>query len=233
MKLKVFISTALLLFGLVGSAFANSEVPHEVKEAADQGLRLYKEKIKSQPEEFGYKESEVDSAELEEGYQVNIINTDKLKKSNSESLLDNSAPLDRWEFVVSVNGSAKSFLTVAKVDGAYKTVKFGGNAEQFGEAEEKIGKKDTKLVKFESSYFLVDKQSANEVVVPALTLDGKTVKKQASDIVKQIKEAEKNKEARGSAGVGEDNNIHPVVVFATLSALGIFLAFFLRKRIFS
>ncbi|EST55069.1 hypothetical protein T458_09765 [Brevibacillus panacihumi W25] len=174
---KIIPVTLLILSLLVVPATgAKSEVPDDVQKAAEEGIDLFKSKVSLKPELYGYKDAdEVKDVTLGEGYQIHYVNGDKLKADKKGSLLDISEESDVWQFTVDdLNGQSKSFLTIALEDGEYQVVRFGGNPEVYQVSVEKFKKaknKKPKLVKAGPTFYLVDKNSKEELVLPVVSIN--------------------------------------------------------------
>ncbi|NGQ96294.1 hypothetical protein G3578_14100 [Brevibacillus sp. SYP-B805] len=194
----------------VFGAKIESDIPTEVKQAAEEGLALFQSKVSGNPTSYGYHDaSEVKQTTLGEGYQIHYVNGQKLENDNKGSLLDISEAADVWEFTVDLNGQPKSFLTIAFEDGKYRVVEFGGNAAAYGDTMKKFKQKTNQkpiLVKAGPAFYFVKKSGSDELVLPAVTekqasilgLDDATSFKPSSEVVKMLKEIQKkNKGKRG------------------------------------
>lgn len=220
--LRKTLSTFLIFFFLVGFATPlhamDAGLPEEVLSAAKEGLPQFKSMIGKEPSLYGYSDSEeLNRIELGEGFRIYYIDSEKLMNDpNSQNLLSLVYPSDAWEFIVTLDGKPKSYLTVAPEDGKYKVVSLGGDATDFGIALENFrrfasekGGGEPILVKVGPLYYLTAKIEAAEFVIPnvgpekAYVADGmdNTRLWEASKVIASLKELQKTP-PRMKSGVG-------------------------------
>ncbi|MHA6480801.1 hypothetical protein ACX1C1_02490 [Paenibacillus sp. strain BS8-2] len=131
--LKKIIGTSFCFFFLLATA-AFASVPNHVEEfAKHEGLKKFKEILSEDPSslmDYGYSDiDELDRAELGEGFQVHIIDPEKLQKANASTEIQSIIKkTDQWEYIVLVDGFPKSLLGVGIENGKWSVTKAGGYA---------------------------------------------------------------------------------------------------------
>ncbi|KRE49912.1 hypothetical protein [Paenibacillus sp. Soil522] len=108
---------------------------------------------------------EVKSTKLGKGFQVWGLDKEKLEKSNSTKLLDVVKPLNKWSFVVTLNGQPKTLITIGLENDQYILISGGGDASDFNNSLSKVtsGGKNTKLIKINDVDMLVSEGLQGEI----------------------------------------------------------------------
>ena len=118
---------ALLVFGMVTMAYADTP-PDEVKRAAEEGLpELLSVMPREELEHFGFKSvDELKIAALGEPYQVHTITPQDLKSYEKGTKLSSLiSETNLWYFPIMVDGEARTILTVDFFEGRWQAVGIG------------------------------------------------------------------------------------------------------------
>lgn len=177
--IRACLLASLALWALGGAALAEpaAPVPAEVQAAAARGLDQFKAMVGPKAAMVGFADSgEVGRATLGEGFQLHYVDGDRLRSAGgSDSLLALVHPVDAWHFTVDLDGTPKSFLTIAFEDGEYRAVHMGGDAGGYGAALANFRELtaargvevDPTLVKIGPALYFVAQLGAEEFVLPA------------------------------------------------------------------
>jgi|GEM_PF-5449673 len=202
----------LVLLWLVPPVHAvGSNIPAEVQSAATRGLELFKSKTSTQPRLYGFSGAEdVNRTTLGRGFRIYYVDPDKLRsQAQPKSLLAIAYPAEVWEFVVTLDGQPKSFLTIARQDGQYQMVRFGGDATDFDVAagnfvrfaKERDAAIEPVVVKAGPVHYFTGKFGEQELIVAEARTGGGlngsgdadyTRLRDASEIVKHLQDVQKN-----------------------------------------
>ncbi len=229
---KIFALIIAMLFVCVfnGSVYAesDSDIPQDVLTVANDGVESVKAKMAGDPKRWGFTDvDEIKQLTLGEGLRVNYIDGNKLSKASDKSIiaLIDADKIETWEFTLDLDGNPKIFLTVAFEDGAYRVVRFGGNAEMFGAAKnnfksltnDKGATVKPTLLSVGPTYYLAATIDNNEFVLPVIS-DSSTDKrvtnelKPASEIIENLKNIQQNSVESGRGG--SISGITPVTMSA-------------------
>ena len=180
-KIICSIAGALLVFTNMlspASAAQLGDVPAEVRAVALNGLDTFKNAAIPEPAHFNFaNKEEVLNATISEGHQLHYVDPAKLKSGKTSSLLAVSKTVDAWKFIVYAGDVQRGSMIVAREDGIYKTVEFGGDTPDLGIALSNFrklrgakgiqGKEE--LVQFGPTFYLVGKSGNKEWVLPAFS----------------------------------------------------------------
>jgi hypothetical protein len=132
---RPFISRSVLLvfvFILFIPCFttAGESPPDDIKKAAKEGVTTFlKDSRSSHLRRLGFEsQTDVDNAELGEGFQIFTIHPDKLlNESASQELHDLVTPTTQWQFLILARGKANALLTVDLVNEKWTPVSIGSS----------------------------------------------------------------------------------------------------------
>ncbi|MGB8956336.1 MAG: hypothetical protein WCC10_13265 [Tumebacillaceae bacterium] len=218
--MKKFVSTAISVFFfstmlmLPASAAIHSNVPQDVEKfAQSEGLAQAKKMLSIVPADVGLQNvEEVGTLTLGPGLQENMIDWEKLKKSELSSMMSMLKPLQSWDFIIEKDGKPLTSMIVSKRDGKFYVSRIGGKTEAFNQAWNvfDVGTNEVQptLVVDKNIRYLVGKHKEQEVAVPELTeeraasLKNMSNKKlwPAADIVKTLKDQEEAAAAQNQSG---------------------------------
>lgn len=148
-----------LSFGTAAQAISESAIPAEVLEVAESGVTMLQSHMSSNPEKWGFQSvDEIENLILGKGYYVNFIDFEKLENFSGDKISDLFASdmFEKWEFTLDLNGIPKVFLTVGYEDGAYRIIHYGGNAESFGIAKNRMSYQQSDSADIQANEILVD-----------------------------------------------------------------------------
>jgi len=129
---RAFFCNIAFIFVLYAPYYAiASGIPYEeIEKAANDEIKLHLNGARIEDLRFlGFEnQTEIDHAELGEGYQIFTIPPDKLlDESKSQDYLSMVTPTGEWEFPVLAGGKGKVLLKVAFRDGKWKNIRMGGS----------------------------------------------------------------------------------------------------------
>jgi hypothetical protein len=101
------------------SSNRNNPIPDSVLQyVQDEGFNIFNEKAAHSPMEYGFQNlNELSKAKVGEGFQIHIIDAEKLNNTTASSLIDSSTGLAEWLFIVNVDGTPKSTLRIGFSNG--------------------------------------------------------------------------------------------------------------------
>jgi hypothetical protein len=116
---KIFMSVfvTILLFSITAFASSdefNNDIPKSVIDFANSnGVQYIKDSLNKKPEDFGINNiDDLNKLTLDEGFQINRTDIEKLKDEKNISLKEVSNPKDEWIFLVNANGLPKITLII-------------------------------------------------------------------------------------------------------------------------
>lgn len=218
--LKIITSICIFFLLLPFSTFAQnntSTIPKEVITTAQEGLNSLKSRIDYK--NFGYSSPEaLNSAYIGDGFSVYNVDSNKLLQSNTENddFLSLKTSSNEWIFLVMLDNKAVSLLRVAKQEGQYAVVYFGGNSSELHSALQNFKKTltekgnknpNTKLVSIGwDEFFLVEKAKGKEYILSSKNPDeynksfNNTTLRTSNEVLtplKQIVKENREKQLRG------------------------------------
>lgn len=136
MRIKLFLFTTLFFF--VSTLFilpvnANSDnLPIEIKNAIEEGHKTFIEVVSKEYEGYGYKKlNDVEKTEVGPGLEIHLIDYDKLANQDNDKMRDIVYPSGEWQFVITLNGKAMSFMHLVKNNNKYEVDLIGGDAKHY------------------------------------------------------------------------------------------------------
>lgn len=247
---KLFMGLSLILCLLLSfSSFAfayNDNMPKEVIKGAQEGLKLFKDRVGEDPEKFGFDSiKDVKKVELGKGFNLQFINKNKLKTSTNDSVLDVCDETKFWRFILNLNGKAKTFLTIGYKDGEYKLVHFGGNAQTFQETllkYEELSKGNApKVVTFRNYHLMINKTENKEEVLLSIPkeksqylsglsnqdfVDSKVIK----EMLKEDIEEDKAGGGTSQGSTQDNSNLSFFLGVSLILLVGLFLVIKIRRK---
>lgn len=127
-KLFCTIISVIFIFALHISLCFAGEVPLDIRNAADEGIRIFlKDPRITGLQRLGFdSQSDIDDAELGEGFQIFTIHTDKLiDESDLQDISSLATPTNEWQFLVVTGDNADALLTVDLIDDKWIPVSIG------------------------------------------------------------------------------------------------------------
>ncbi len=177
--LVLAISTCLILLAgaLCGATSEprNPAVPDEAVAAAQQGLRMFHDKVSADPEKWGLESSsDAERVVLGEGYRIAYIGRSVYTASNDVSILslEDTSLYPTCVFTIDMDGKPESFVTVCTMgSGEYQFADFGGDATYFGIARDAFRKVAGDsiapiLMRFRGQYLMVLEKDGKESILP-------------------------------------------------------------------
>ena len=177
--LVLAISTCLILLtGVLCGAVEeprNPAVPEDAVAAAQQGLRIFHDKVAADPEKWGLESSsDGERVVLGEGYRIAYIGRSVYTASNDASIimLEDKSLYPTCVFTIDLDGKPESFVTVCRMGGGeYQFAVFGGDASNFGIARDAFRKVAGDsiapiLMQFGGQYLMVLEKDGKESVLP-------------------------------------------------------------------
>lgn len=177
--LVLAISTCLILLaGVLCGATSeprNPAVPDEAVAAAQQGLRMFHDKVSADPEKWGLESSsDAERVVLGEGYRIAYIGRSVYTASNDVSILtlEDTSLYPTCVFTIDLDGESESFVTVCRMGGGeYQFAEFGGDATYFGIARDAFRKVagdsiSPILIRFGGKYLMVLEKDGEESILP-------------------------------------------------------------------
>ncbi len=129
--MNITVVSLILVFCATMSVSAIERPPAEVVKAAEAGLvnfsMLIKDRaVKSPAPAVAKMEKSISTAAVDFGFRVYTVEPAKLMGSDVNTLAGAVTPMNIWRFIVKSEGKAVSLVTVAKVEGKWQAVSFGG-----------------------------------------------------------------------------------------------------------
>ncbi|WP_270168251.1 hypothetical protein [Paenibacillus sp. SYP-B4298] len=200
-NLIFLISSLMITQAVFADSSSVNNLEAKVQEFAQkEGLEVFRHLASEDPENFSFKDSaDLNNAKLGQGYQVFIIDPEKLKQSNTDwGLRSVIKPTNKWEFVVYNNGEPATFISILDENGTFSVSSVGGKANDFVLAErnyrEEIDAKPT-LIFDKNIRYLVGEIGGKEYAISSLpnesvnNLNGFSNNnvKQTSELIKLLK----------------------------------------------
>jgi hypothetical protein len=138
-RLLALIALAFVLVSITIPVSAENigynQIPHEAVLKAEEGLSIYKMKVKEDPDRWGYQDTyDISQVSLGESFEIYYIGKMVLDMENKSSLVSakDDSLFQTYRFIIEYKDQPKSFLTIYKdANDAYQLVGFGGNAKYY------------------------------------------------------------------------------------------------------
>ena len=212
------------VLALTSSVNAQQEIPEDIYNAAQENLETFKEITGRNDKQ---------KVEIASGYKVYALNTKILMDNEYESIMDLLEETNKWQFILSSNGKADSYLTIKKSGDEISNAGFGDGRSNLNGIYQKIvnNKNITNPVFVEvppSSYILYGTPSGKYELIDFSSKNGHSIKSEdlLNDVKERIQNLGKDTGSRGfsSGGIANSRYInHFSLTF--IVALIIFLSF--------
>ncbi|MWC31097.1 hypothetical protein [Paenibacillus sp. MMS18-CY102] len=150
----------------------SAALPEGALVASEQALADYQDLIAQQYQTYSFNSAEeVRSTRLGRGFQVWGIDKKKLSSPAANKIMDIVSPTNQWAFLVELNGSPKTWITLTLKDGKYEFAGGGGDASLFTAAYATItaaSETAVTLIQIHDKNFLVGEEpsTGEELVQP-------------------------------------------------------------------
>jgi len=157
-----------------------ADVPPEVEEQAQLGLRMYRSQVglgAILPGSTGSAE-EASRITLERGYRLHYIDPDRLRDASGERLLALVYPAPAWLYAVNVDGVSKGSIIVGLEGKQYKIVSWGGFTEDYVALSnmrrfmlQEGASAEPTLIQVGPDYYFATQIGTQEFVLPVISPD--------------------------------------------------------------